>query len=81
MALGKDLKDGDLRLEGSRREEASGEAAGGEEEKRGPGLQNGPSQPGPGEGGQGLCALNVQEHSILSYSSMIVYCSISSFLC
>ena len=26
-----------------------------EEEKGGPGLQNGPSQPGPGEGGQGLC--------------------------
>ena len=35
----------------------SGEGVGGEAEKGGPGLQNGPPQPGPGQGGQGLCAL------------------------
>ena len=42
---------------GCRREEESGEGVGGEAEKGGPGLQNGPPQPGPGQGGQGLCAL------------------------
>ena len=30
---------------------------GGEAEKVGPGVQNGPPQPGPGQGWQGLCAL------------------------
>ena len=35
----------------------SGEGVGGEAEKGGPGLQNGPPQPGPGQGWQGLCAL------------------------